>query len=61
MPKIVERRKSVMGKLTLNSQSMKDIEKRMEVLVSNGVKVKEEHSGEMNFSGCARGYCQAWD
>ena len=50
-----------MGKLTLNSQSMKDIEKRMEVLVSNGVKVKEEHSGEMNFSGCAKGYCQAWD
>ena len=54
---------SVMVKetLKLDAQFMRSIEERMETLTRDGVIIKETPSGEVNFSGCARGHCQAWD
>ncbi len=50
-----------MNKIYLNEEEMNVLTGRMEDLASQGVTVSEEHSGEMNFSGCATGHCQAWD
>jgi len=49
-----------MSKFYLSEEKMKKIEKAMEKFSENGVAVAEDHSGEMNFSGCAKGYCMAW-
>jgi len=47
--------------LTLQKKKLQSIDQRMEALSAQGVKASQEHSGELNFSGCASGYCQAWD
>ena len=47
--------------LTLQKKKLQSIDQRMEALSAPGVKASQEHSGELNFSGCASGYCQAWD
>ncbi len=52
---------AVKDALTLDAQAMRKLDERMETLTRDGVAVNEAPSGELNFSGCARGYCQAWD
>lgn len=37
-----------------------EISHRMCLLSAQGVKIVENHSGELNSNGCASGYCQAW-
>lgn len=51
---------SVRRSLSLSSESISAIDKRISSLSAEGVKASQDHSGEMNFSGCATGYCQAW-
>lgn len=46
--------------VVLSTVALNEINQRMEALNAAGVEISEEHSGEMNFSGCASGYCQAW-
>ncbi len=53
--------KQVVESLCLNLESMQRLNDQVEKLASNGVNVSREHSGELNFSGCRSGYCQAWD
>ena len=50
-----------MSELTLNEKTMNEVMERMTALTAEGIVVSEEPSGELNFSGCHRGYCQAWD
>lgn len=52
---------SVKNNLSLSQNALNSIAQRMAELADSGVKVNEEHSGELNFAGCASGYCQAWD
>ena len=47
-------------KMVLSNSALDEINKRVETLSNAGVQISEEHSGEMNFSGCKSGYCQAW-
>lgn len=47
--------------LTLSEVSMNGLKQRMEELSAQGVKASSAHSKELNFAGCASGYCQAWD
>jgi hypothetical protein len=46
--------------LYLSTEIMQDIERTMVEMSANGVSAAEDHSGEMNFSGCASGSCMAW-
>ena len=46
--------------LTLPESAIQAIEQRMTFLSENGVTVSQQCTGELNFSGCASGYCQAW-
>ncbi|MFR0985308.1 MAG: hypothetical protein ACLSFZ_00915 [Frisingicoccus sp.] len=39
--------------LTLQKKKLQSIDQRMEALSAQGVKASQEHSGELNFSGCA--------
>ena len=50
-----------MSQFYLSTDEMQRITQSMENLNAEGIVVSENHSGEMNFSGCATGYCQAWD
>lgn len=52
---------SKMSTFYLDDSEMSKISGKMEELSAKGVVVSEEHSGEMNFAGCATGHCQAWD
>ena len=52
---------TVKRRLTLTEQNLQDIDQRLADLSAKGVKAFQEHSKELNFSGCASGYCQAWD
>lgn len=45
----------------LECDEMLFVDNRMSELSKQGVVVSHEASGELNFSGCHRGYCQAWD
>ena len=45
----------------LSKEKMEILEKRMEELKSQNVEPAKEASGELNMSGCASGYCMAWD
>lgn len=45
----------------LDENILESIDERMISLESEGAVVSDEMSGELNFSGCHRGYCQAWD
>ena len=47
--------------MSLSTEKMEILEKRMEALKNQGVQATEEKSGELNMSGCATGYCMAWD
>ena len=58
---LISKEDSGMNKIYLNEEEMNVLTGRMDDLASQGVTVSEEHSGEMNFSGCATGHCQAWD
>ncbi len=49
-----------MGAFYLSAEMMEAIDQTMASLTASGVTAAECHSGEMNFSGCASGYCQAW-
>ena len=49
-----------MSKLYLPAEKLERIAQTMETLSTKGVSVAEDHSGEMNFSGCATGSCMAW-
>lgn len=49
-----------MSMLYLSVEEMQNISQTMAKLSAEGVSVTAEHSGEMNFSGCATGHCQAW-
>ncbi len=49
-----------MDMLRLSTEAMKNISLTLTELSANGVSAAENHSGEMNFSGCASGYCMAW-
>ena len=53
--------KKVLEALTLSADVMKALNEKTEKLEAQGVQVNEVHSGELNFAGCASGYCQAWD
>lgn len=48
-------------KLCLSEVAMKDIDKKIKDLSDKGVTSSKKHSGNLNFSGCASGYCMAWD
>ena len=50
-----------MSNIYLSEEELSVLTGRMEDLFAQGVTVSDEHSGEMNFSGCATGHCQAWD
>lgn len=52
---------TIKNNLSLSQNALNSIEQRMAELAASGVKVSEGHSGELNFAGCASGYCQAWD
>lgn len=52
-------RKIIEG-LTLSAEEMKDLNEKTRLLAAQGVQETKAHSGEMNFAGCATGYCQAW-
>ena len=45
----------------ISDEAMQDVTAKISALEDEGVKVNEAVSGEMNFAGCAKGYCQAWD
>ncbi|MDO5133890.1 MAG: hypothetical protein Q4D81_13070 [Eubacteriales bacterium] len=45
----------------LDESALEAIDERMTALENEGAVVPEEKSGELNFSGCHKGYCQAWD
>lgn len=47
--------------MSLSTEKMEILAKRMEELKKQGVHATEEKSGELNMSGCASGYCMAWD
>lgn len=51
----------VENSLRMDEVLLKSIDARMEELKAQGVTINEEPTGELNFSGCHRGYCQAWD
>ncbi|MDE6086882.1 MAG: hypothetical protein K2G25_00665 [Oscillospiraceae bacterium] len=46
--------------LTISQSAVKDIESRINELSAQGVSATSVASGELNISGCASGYCQAW-
>jgi len=50
-----------MSMFYLPQEALQAIDQKMEHLTENGAVASTEHSGEMNFSGCASGYCMAWD
>ncbi len=50
-----------MSNMNLSEMDMSILEQRLESLTSQGVQATEEMSGELNMSGCATGYCMAWD
>ena len=50
-----------MSNIYLSEEELSVLTGRMEDLFAQGVTVSDEHSGEMNYSGCATGHCQAWD
>lgn len=50
-----------MKEMTLSMEKMEQLQKRMAELAAQGVLETEETSGELNMSGCASGYCMAWD
>lgn len=52
---------TIKNNLSLSQNALSSIAQRMAELAESGVKVNEAHSGELNFAGCASGYCQAWD
>ena len=45
----------------LSDASKKVVKEKVSNLEKEGIKVSTTISGEMNFAGCAKGYCQAWD
>lgn len=49
-----------MSMLYLSTEDMQNLGQAMAKLTAEGVSVSVEHSGEMNFSGCASGSCMAW-
>lgn len=53
--------KKAINMFALSSDNMQTISAKLEAFEEKGVKASCEHSGEMNFNGCAKGYCQAWD
>jgi hypothetical protein len=53
--------KNIVNALTLSNEMLGRLTAETERLESQGVKVSSAHSGELNFAGCASGYCQAWD
>jgi mevalonate kinase len=53
--------KKILETLTISTEDMEKLNKRAENLAAKGVHVTGDHSGELNFAGCASGYCQAWD
>ena len=52
-------RKMIEG-LTLSTEEMKKLNEKTRELEAQGEHAAKDHSGEMNFAGCATGYCQAW-
>ena len=52
-------RKMIEG-LTLSTEEMKKLNEKTRELEAQGVHAAKDHSGEMNFAGCATGYCHAW-
>ncbi len=53
--------KKILESLSLSESALVQLAKQTEKLTNEGVQLTEEHSGELNFAGCASGYCQAWD
>ena len=51
---------TVKNAVALPESALQAIEQRMKSLTESGVSAAQDHTGEMNFSGCASGYCQAW-
>ncbi len=51
----------MMSNMLLSEMDMAVLEERLESLNAQGVAATEELSGELNMSGCATGYCMAWD
>ncbi len=49
-----------MSELRLSSEELSLLENRLVSLEEQGVIATEDLSGELNMSGCASGYCQAW-
>lgn len=49
-----------MSAFYLSDMELQAIEATMADLKADGVEMSRVPSGEMNFSGCASGYCQAW-
>lgn len=52
---------TIKNTLALQGEVMQSIKDRLESLSAQGITASQEHSGELNFNGCASGYCQAWD
>ena len=50
-----------MKEMTLAAEKMEMLEKKIAELSNQGVTATDEASGELNMSGCASGYCMAWD
>lgn len=49
-----------MSKFYLSAEKIQSLSQAMDKLSASGVSIAEDHSGEMNFSGCASGSCMAW-
>lgn len=53
--------KNAVKMFALSKEVNEKIDSKLNSFEKKGVKASTKHSGEMNFNGCAKGYCQAWD
>lgn len=47
--------------IKISSESMMQLQKRLNALEAQGVQAEVKLSGELNMSGCASSSCMAWD
>lgn len=47
--------------IKISTESMMQLEERLNVLAEQGIKAETRQSGELNMSGCASSSCMAWD
>ena len=45
----------------ISAEAMRQLDTRLDNLLTQGIKADSVQSGELNMNGCAKGHCQAWD